>query len=366
MAKEKNLNLHNVPAFFLIACLIFAFYLLFQVLSPFITVIIYAAVLATVFHPVYVRLQRYVKSPSLTSVICCALVTLLIIIPIIILFFMLASEAVNAYVAIQMKINSGFLDPILQWESGGFFFDIYQRYLPGLNLRDVDLTGQITSVAQQVSSFLISQTQNFLSGIAGFFMGFLILGVTLFYLFKDGEGISDKIMALSPLPNVYEKRLLHHVKLMMRATIYGTFMTAILQGFVGGIGFAIAGVGQPILWGTIMAFFALIPFIGTGLIWVPAAIILLVQGHTGQGIFLILWGSIIVGLLDNFVRPYFIGSKTKANSLLTFLCVLGGIIVWGFSGIIFGPLILTLVVALVEIYEEEYRPILKKLDHHGV
>lgn len=365
-SNEKILKLHHIPAYFLLFCLLTAFYLFFTLMQPFFTVLIFAAVLATVFYPVYKQLQRVVKSSSFAAFLSCVLVTLVIIIPLIILFFMLATQAFDAYIAIQAKINTGFLDPLLKWSSGGFFFDTYQRYLPDLNIQDLDLTGQITSVAQKVSTFLISQTQNFLSSIAAFFMGFLILGVTLFYFFKDGEQIADRVMTLSPLPNKYEKRLLGHLRTMTRATMHGTFLTAIAQGCIGGIGFAIAGVGQPVLWGTVMAFFALLPYIGTGLVWMPAALILLVQGHTGQAIFLVLWGAIVVGMLDNFLRPYLIGTHTNVNPLLTFLCVLGGIMVWGFPGVIFGPLILTLLVALVEIYEDEYGPILKKLDHHDL
>lgn len=363
---EKTLKLDHIPAYFLMGSLLIVLYFLYVTLAPFFTVMVFAAVLATAFYPAYRQTLRVVKHPVLASIICCILVTLLIVIPFIVVFFMLASEAVNAYAAIQMKINSGFLDPILNWQTGGVLHDAFQRYLPGLNLNAVDLTGQITSVAQRVSSFLLDQTQAFVSGLFGLLLSFLIMGVTLFYFFKDGPTIAQKLLALSPLPRKHEKRLLIHLHGMTRATLYGTFLTAIIQGVIGGVGFAISGLGEPVLWGTVMAFFALLPYVGTGLVWVPGTLVLLATGHTGSAIFLFLWGMFIVGTVDNFLRPYFIGSRTKSDSLLTFLVVLGGVIVWGFPGVVFGPLVLTMLTALVEIYEQEYRPVLKNLDHEGV
>ena len=113
-----------------------------------------------------------------------------------------------------------------------------------------------------------------------------------------------------------------------------------------------------------MAFFSLLPYAGTAIIWFPASFILLVSGHVGAGIFLMIWGVVAVGMSDNFVRPFFIGGKTETYPLLMFLAVLGGIFVYGLSGILFGPVIITFVITFLEIYRLEYQGILNKLDHH--
>lgn len=365
-ANAKILRLHHVPAYFLMISLLVALYFLYRTLEPFFTVIVFAAVLAAAFHPLYKKILQWVKRPIVASLLACLIVTLLIVVPLIVVFLLLSSEAVNAYTIIQMKLNSGFLDPLFRWNTGGFLYDLYQKYLPGLNLSHVDLSGQITGIAQQISTFLIEKTQMFVSGLLGFFMSFLIMGVTLFYFFKDGEVIAQKILSLSPLPKIYEKKMLSHLHLMTRATLYGTFLTAIVQGVVCGIGFALSGLGQPVLWGTVTAFFALLPYIGTGFVWIPGSIILFALGHTGSAIFLFLWGMFIVGTIDNFLHPYLVGNSMQSDTLLTFLCVLGGILVWGFPGVVFGPLVLTMLMALIEIYQQEYHPMLKGLDHDGV
>ena len=363
---EKILKLHHIPAYFLIFALVVTFYFLFVSLQPFFTVIVFAGVLAAAFYPIYRRILLGVKHSALAAVLSCIIVTLIIVIPLVIIFFLLASEAVNAYTSIQIKVNSGFFDPILKWKPGSFVYDAYRHYFPDLRLSDVDLSAQITTFAQTVSTFLIEQTQAFVSGIFGFLISFLIMAVTLFYFFKDGDHIAQRILELSPLPIKYEKRLLTHLHRMTKATLYGTFLTAIIQGVVGGVGFAIAGVEQPVLWGSVMAFFALLPYVGTGFVWLPASIILLATGHTGSAIFLFLWGVLIVGTIDNFLRPYFVGKGIITNSLLTFLVILGGVIVWGFPGVVFGPLVLTMLTALLEIYEKEYGSVLKGLDHDGI
>lgn len=363
---EKLLEVRNVPAYFLLACLIFALYLLYLLLSPFLTVIIFAAVLATAFHPMYLWLNRYIHRESLSSLLSCFIVTLLIVVPFFILLFMLASEGVNAYASLQRELNHGYLSSFLKWQPGGGLFDLYQRFLPDLNITGVDLSSQISSLARQLSSFLLKQTQSLLTGAANFLLSFIIMLITMFYFFRDGVKILEKIRSLTPLPDVYEKRLFSHLERTMSATLYGTFLTAMVQGLLGGVGFAIAGIGQPVLWGATMAFFALFPYVGTAFIWLPASIVLLLTQHYWPGVFLLIWGFTFVGTIDNFLRPYLIGRSSKTYSLLMFLCVLGGIFLWGFPGIVFGPIVLTVTIALSEMYQREYRPVLKQLDHHPV
>ncbi len=363
---DRTLKISAVPAYFLLACLLVALYYLFLLLSPFFAPLLFAAVLATAFHPLYRTICKYLTSETISSLIVCVLVTLLIVIPFIVLLFLLAGEAVNMYLFLQHKLSPDFLDPFLKWQQNGAIFEWIKRFFPDFDPASLNIAGQITSLAKNLSTFLISQTEAFVTGIVGFFVYFLIMLFTMFYFLKDGNIIVQKIMALSPLPEIYEKQLFQRLKAMTNATLYGTFFTAIVQGFLGGIGFALVGIEEPVLWGAIMAFFALVPYVGTAFVWFPAFVILLFTGSVGSAIFLLLWGIFLVGAIDNFLRPYLIGSSTNTYSLLTFLCVIGGISLWGSLGILLGPLVLTLLIAISEIYENEYRPLLKELDHGGV
>jgi len=147
---------------------------------------------------------------------------------------------------------------------------------------------------------------------------------------------------------------------MIKAIVLGVFLTSIIQGFIGGIGFAIAGISNPVFWGSAMAFFSLVPMVGTAVIWVPTAIILLILGNWGLALFIFLWGFFAVGTVDNFVRPYLIGGKAHTYPLMTFLVVLGGVLTMGLKGVIIGPIVLMVLMSFLHIYEAEYGKVLKK------
>jgi predicted PurR-regulated permease PerM len=147
---------------------------------------------------------------------------------------------------------------------------------------------------------------------------------------------------------------------MSLATLYGIFLTSIVQGIIGGIGFAIAGIPHALFWGTAIALFSLIPVVGTSVVWVPASLILIATGNLTSGIFLFCWGILIVSTVDNFLRAFLIGGRTNTNQLLMFLSVFGGIGMFGLVGVIFGPLILTLFFAFLHIYELEYDKVLHR------
>lgn len=363
---DGTLKLHHVPAYFLLLCLVASLYFLFQLLQPFATVLLFAAVLATAFYPLYRILLRWLPYPSVASLAATLSVLIVIVVPFVMLVFLLASEGVSLYAFIQAKISGGILDAYVKWAPGGMVFDWYQRLDPSLHLNVVDIAGQVSSFAQKISAFLLNQAQGFATGILGFLFGFLVMSIMMFFFFKDGPIMVGRVIALSPLPDFYERKLLARLRMLMHATLYGTFLTAIVQGIAAGIGYAIAGLDQVVFWGVVTAFFALLPYFGTGLIWLPAAGYLLFTGHIGSGIFLIAWGLFFVGTIDNFLRSYFISRDVETYPIVTFLCILGGIALWGFPGIILGPIVLTVFLALVEIYESAYRPILKNLDHDGV
>lgn len=369
MALEKNhlqkpLGLTHIPGYFLLFCVIISLYFLFKLYAPFGAALIFAAVLATVFFPLYRFLKKaFLGKGWIASLFTCFVVVLVIVIPFVILLALLANEAISAYEFINVKLRSGALDEYLVWQQGGFFYDLLSNFMNKLQLSEFDLKAQITSAAKNVSEFLVAQSTNLLTSIVTLFLDFLILIVTLYYFLKDGHRIIQKFIELSPLPTSYEKSILQKLGDMTNAVLYGTFLTAIVQGFLGGFGFYLAGIDQAFFWGTVMAFFSLLPYAGTAVIWFPAAILLFLTGSTGAAIFLLLWGMLAVSMSDNFLRPYFIGSKTETYPLLMFLAVFGGIFVYGLSGVLFGPLVVTFAITFLEIYQLEYHKVLKDLDH---
>jgi predicted PurR-regulated permease PerM len=351
----------NFPGYFLVACLIVTGGILLGVFWPFLTTLILAAILATAFYPLYQWILKLFKNREiLASLVTCFLIVVLIIVPLFIFIVLLGRQAVDAYDFVQEQVKAGVLDDIIQWAND--FIAYVREMLKGLiDIESIDIKSTIIDLAQSFSSFLVDKTSDILKSFLWILFSFLVLMFSLFFMFKDADKIISRIMTLSPLPDEHEAGLLDKFEEISHATLYGIFLTAIVQGILGGIGFAIAGIPNALFWGTTIAVFSLVPFIGTGAVWFPAAVILLLGQHWFGGIFLLLWGALIVSTVDNFLRAYLIGERTKMNQLLMFLAIIGGI--WffeGLVGIIFGPLVLSLFFAFVHIYEMEYDKVLHR------
>ncbi len=180
----------------------------------------------------------------------------------------------------------------------------------------------------------------------------------MYFFFKDGKAIVGYVEKIMPIPHPYGSEIFQKFRQVSLAMLYGIFLTAILQGFLGGIGLAVAGIRNPIFWGTLMAFFGILPIGGTGIVWLPASLFLLASGHYIAGIGLLIWGGLIVAFIDNLVKPIIISQQTKIYPLATFLVVIGGLLVFGLKGAIIAPMVLAAFMSFVHIYQ------LQTEDHH--
>lgn len=366
VAPQKAMILEKLPAYFLIFCLSLSFIFLFQIISPFFTVIFLAGVLSIVFYPLYKKVLRLFRDwEGLASLVTCLLVLLITVVPIVIFTLLMAGEARDTYESISVQISSGVFDKYLQWAPGGFFYDLLYNSISNLksvveiDIENIDIKKTILESANYISNLLVSQATTLVESVLDLFLNFFLMLFSMYYFFKDGKRLIEKAGSLSPLPSVHEAQLFAKIAAMSKAIMVGVFLTAILQGLVGGIGFAIAGISNPVLWGTAMAFFSLVPLFGTAVIWVPAAIILAILGSWGAAIFIFIWGIVVIGLIDNVARPFLIGGKANTYPLLTFFVILGGIFTMGLKGVIIGPLVLMLLMSFLHIYQAEYGKVLK-------
>lgn len=365
--KKTQLIIPNFAAYFLIASLALLFYLLYVLYQPFLTALIFAVFFATIFYPMYKFFRRIMGGRKrIASIITCLLTLLIIAVPLTFFMTVLLIEAVNASFDIAIKFQSGFFNQYFEWwAQGNWFYDQFQLLLPsvqeklGGNLFNIDVIGKIAQTAQEVGSNIISVISAIFNNIVMFILGVVVFFFALYYFYKDGDEILDKIMLITPLPKKHDKAIFKKFKEVSLAMLFGIFFTAIIQGTLAGIGYAIVGIENPIFWATATALFSLVPLFGTAIIWVPASLFLLISGNVLGGIGLLLWGTLIVGTVDNFIRPYLIEGRAPVHPLLTFLAVLGGIFAFGLKGIIYGPIILNLLLAFLHIYEMEYAKVLK-------
>jgi len=361
--KENGVIIKTFPGYFLIAAIVISFFFFFKVLNPFITVLIFSAILATVMYPLYKWVLNLLKGNEIVaSLLTCFIVLVFILVPILVFVILLGKQAFDAYLYIQHAVMNGAFDPYLKWEHGGFIYDSlgFVRDQVGgvVDFDSLNIRESITSTAQAVAAFLATQSAQILKSIGWLFINLFVLLFALFYLFKDGKKLMRNVVNVSPLPRKYDDDLIKKFKEISHAALYGIFLTAVAQGFIGGVGFAIVGIPSALFWGTAISIFSLVPVVGTATVWFPASVILIVTGNVWGGVFLFFYGLLIVSTVDNFLRAYLIGERAKMNQLMTFLAVFGGIWAFGLIGVVFGPLILTSFFAFLHIYEKEYSSVL--------
>ena len=337
---------------FILSLTFLSIYLLYQILLPFLSPIIWAILLAMVFYPVFVKLRRVLrKREVLSAIVMTLLVLIIIVLPFSLLMTSLASEVVDLYHQVEEMGKTGQIQayferlkeaPVLR----GIVAALGQR----IDFSHLDPLPLLLKNLNQISTFIFNQTTVLLKGFSTLIAGFFFTLLALYYLFKDGSQLFERLKETVPLPSKEKDLLIQRFKDMIYATIYGGILIAIIQGALGGLSFWVLGLPSPIFWGTAMALLSFIPVGGTALVWVPAGIILLIGGAILKGLILLALGVFVISMVDNLLRPFFISAKTNIHPLLLFFAVLGGIQAFGLIGLVAGPLIATLFLTMVEIY----------------
>lgn len=336
---------------FLLVILIGILYLSYLLFKPFLKEIIIAGILVTFFYPVYLKLLFWTKGKiSLSAFIICLLIFIIIIVPFSYFIFYLAQQALTAYTTLSPTINGGVVE----------FFDaqIWQK-LDFIDKNVFDVQQFIIDSVVTIRGYAITGASTLLRGTTQFVGSLLVIIFTMFFLFRDGRSLLHRIMHLTPLSNKYDKLIWMKFRDVSFTTIISTFVTSFVQAIVGAIGFMIIGL-PGLLAGILIFIFSFLPYIGTAFVWLPVGIYLIVIGEVGKGVFLIVWGVIIVSLIDNLLRPYLIKDKAEVHPIIIFFSIFGGLILMGFWGMIFGPLIVALAVTILHIYELEYSKVLDR------
>ena len=329
-----------------------AFYLLYKILAPFLEPIFWAILLAMVSYPVFKKIRRVLKERVfLSALIMTLLIILVIVIPFTLLMVSLANEVIGAYNSVEEMIKTGQIQAYVEeFRKIPAIQAIWARLDQSIGLSQKQPLDFLLKNIQQISTFLFNQSSKILKGLSTFLFSFFFTLLSLYYLFKDGDRLSQKVKETLPVPPKERDLLIGRFQAMVNATVFGGILIAIIQGVLGGLAYWVLGLHSPVLWGTAMAFFSFIPVGGTALIWGPTCVILFIQGVVLEGILLLLIGVLVIAMVDNFLRPFFISSKTKIHPLLLFFAVLGGIQVFGLVGVVAGPLVATICFTLIEIY----------------
>jgi predicted PurR-regulated permease PerM len=279
------------------------------------------------------------------------LVVLVILLPFGLLIVSLANEMVEGYHSVQEMISTGRLQAYLEQLKRIPILDgAFEKINQYLDLSQMEPQHLLLKNIQQVSLFLFNQSSAILRGLSSFIIGFLFTLLSLYYFFKDGHRLFETLKEILPVPPKQRDLLFNRFQEMVIATIYGGILIAAIQGLLGGLSFWILGISSPVFWGTAMALLSFIPLGGTAFIWAPASLLFFIQGAFLKGLALLGIGVFVISMVDNFLRPFLVGTRTNIHPLLLLFAVMGGIQVFGMIGLIAGPLIATLCLTLIEIY----------------
>jgi predicted PurR-regulated permease PerM len=347
---------------FLLVVVVFSLYLTYMILQPFLHTVVLAIVLASLFHPLQLRLARVFRGRrGLAALLTLFVIVFAIVLPLVFFLSTLVAQGVLSVNLVSEWIKAGNLDLLLHDARIQEFTQWTREHAGVIDLQKLDIQGNLLRFSRNFGQFLISKGANLLGDLAGIIARFFIMMFIVFYLLRDGAEMVDKVKYLAPLRKEQEDRILEKIQAVARSALLGSFFTALSQGLVGGIGLYLVGI-PGLFWGTMMGFCSLIPIVGTGLIWVPAAVYLGILGKWKAMAFLVVWSVVLLGSIDNFLRPFLMKGQAGMPPFYIFLAIVGGVQCFGLVGILYGPLILAFAMVMLYIYEIEYQELLVGLE----
>jgi len=312
------------------------------VIYPFLKTVLLSIVLTVLFFPLNEWILKRFKRPNLAAALSVIAIILFIFVPLAILASLVGRQVGSLLENAPNELLSSWYVSLQIWVTKiedmlGVQFNLLEYYQKGLKWLGTSLAG--------ITSGLVVETAHFI-------FHFFILSIVSFYLFRDGRRFFEVMIHLVPVKDQYERSLAHEMQNTIHGVFYGSFLTALLQAILATLGYWIAGVPGYLVWGCITFFVAFIPMIGTGAAVIPLVIMLFAQGKTGSAIFLSLYAAGIIGLVDNIVKPLLI--RSNMHPLIIFLSLFGGIAVFGPTGLLLGPIILSLLTATVKMYSRDF------------
>ena len=337
----------NIPFFVILGIVTILFLYLLQ---PFFFPIFWAAVIAGVFRPLYIRINGKLNRPNLSTAILFLLIALIILLPAGIVGTLVFNESVQIYE--KLSPDTKHMDRSIQRLINSIADNSLARLF---HINKAMLIAKTTEVAQGITNYIFVHLTELTQNTLGLLVKFAIMLYTLFFFVRDGDRFLRMVMKILPLGMGREKLLYERFIVTARSTLKVTLIIGGIQGTLGGIVFLVTDVEGALIWGLLMILMAIVPLVGCSIIWAPAGILMLLTGHIWEGVLILAVGFLVISTVDNVLRPILIGKDVEMHPLLIFLSTLGGIILFGFSGFVIGPVITSLLIAIWEMYEEFYR-----------
>ena len=356
-------GLSRLATVFFIACFAGIIYFLYRVFAPFLSVLIWAIVLAVIFFPVFDRVCARLRGRrAAAAFITCLLILLLIVLPVTVLGVLVTQQSIALYQSIQE--NAGSLSNVTaklhELQSRPAVQRVTLLAQRWLGAKEFDLQQFLREAASSISRFLLDKGPSFLRDVGKMVLDFFLIFITMFFLLRDGPMLMEIIRTSSPLPDAYESELIQKFQDVSYATFFGSLLTAAVHGGAASLLFLVLGLPAPLFWGAVVSLTSLVPIVGSALVWIPWAAYLMLAGQTTRGIVLLAVGGLVVSSIDNVLKPMIIQGRTDMHPLLVFFSVLGGLQAFGFLGILLGPLLVALFISFLNFYQVEFRGALQQ------
>lgn len=306
---------------------------------PFLGAITWAVTLAILFLPLHARVEGIVKYPNIAALLSTAIVVIVVVVPAAFVVERLITEAASGIQSLQTRVESGELQVLLDSHPAlaplGKWID-----------RQFDLPSMMSAVATWFSNLGATFVVGSMLQAVELFITFYLL----FYFLRDRRFAKTMVTSWLPLAQPETGKLLRRVAETVHATVYGTLAVAAVQGTLGGLMFWVLGLPTPLLWGLVMGLLSIVPLLGAFIVWIPAAMLLIVDGSWVRALILAAWGGIVVGGIDNVLRPMFVGKRLRLHTISAFISIVGGLLLFGAPGFILGPLAATMTILMVEFW----------------
>ena len=309
---------------------------------PFLGAITWALTLAILFAPLHGKLEKRIRHPNIAALLSTAIVIVVVVVPAAFVVERLITEATSGILSLQARVEGGELQALLDSHPALAPFGAW-----------IDQQFDLPSMMSAIATWLSNLGANFVKGSLLQVVEVLITFYLLFYFLRDRVAAKSMITAWLPLSKTENEQLLRRVAETVHATVYGTLAVAAVQGTLGGLMFWALGLPTPLLWGLVMGLLSIVPVLGAFIVWIPAAILLLLDGSWIRAVILAGWGGIVVGSIDNILRPMFVGNRLRLHTIPAFISIIGGLLLFGAPGFILGPLAATMTMLMVEFWRRD-------------
>lgn len=325
--------------------LLLLIYLVFLITEPFLSALAWAAILVTFFYPMHKRIAKRLFSVQ-ASVISTVAVTVLLIAPAILLTTLFVRQAIAISRGVQHSLVEQQHAPVI---ARGWSW--IASHVPGID-PNANIFDTLEKGIEKQAGFLAERIGTILKNIAAFIFDLFVMIFAMFYFFRDAGKILGAVRSILPFDAQHQDAMITQIRDLISASVITSLVVAAIQGALGGLGFAIVRLPAPLFWGVVMAFFSLIPVVGSGLIFVPAFLWLGFTGHWGRAVLLLAICAGVSTVVDNVLRPLLLGGRTELSGLLIFISVVGGVNLFGMLGLVLGPILIAIAAGVLNVYRE--------------